>query len=113
MGRGAQSGGTKVLRMQLRRNGATAIVLQIQTCDKLHVRSRRTTALKELASVEKEAHAAGLVAIEFEARLALGEMERKAGQTVKARATLNALAQEAKARGFNLIAVKAGGAAPK
>ena len=67
-------------------------------------------ALKGLASVEKEAHAAGLVAIEFEARLALGEVERKAGQTAKARTTLNELAQEAKAKGFNLIAVKAGGA---
>jgi len=67
-------------------------------------------AMKGLASVEKEARAAGLVAIEFEARLALGEVERKAGQTAKSRATLNALAQEAKAKGFNLIAAKAGGA---
>jgi ATP/maltotriose-dependent transcriptional regulator MalT len=67
-------------------------------------------ALKGLASVEKEALAAGLVAIEFEARLALGEIERKAGQTAKARATLTALAQEAKAKGFNLVATKAGGA---
>jgi tetratricopeptide (TPR) repeat protein len=64
-------------------------------------------AIKGVASVEKEAHAAGLVAIEFEARLALGEVERKAGQTAKARATLNALAQEAKAKGFNQIASKA------
>jgi predicted negative regulator of RcsB-dependent stress response len=31
-------------------------------------------AMKGLASVEREAHAAGLVAIEFEARLALGEV---------------------------------------
>lgn len=67
-------------------------------------------ALKALAAGAKEAHAAGLVAIEFEARLALGEVERKAGQTAKARATLNSLAQEAKAKGFNLIAAKAGGA---
>jgi eukaryotic-like serine/threonine-protein kinase len=67
-------------------------------------------ALKGLASVEKESHAAGLVAIEFEARLALGEVEHEAGQTAKARATLNALAQEAKTKGFNLIAAKAGGA---
>jgi tetratricopeptide (TPR) repeat protein len=52
-------------------------------------------ALKGLASVEKQARAAGLVAIEFEARLALGEGERKAGRTAKARATLTALAQEA------------------
>jgi predicted negative regulator of RcsB-dependent stress response len=67
-------------------------------------------ALKGLASAEKEARAAGLVAIEFEARLALGEVEGKTGRTAKARATLNALAQEAKAKGFNLIAAKAGGA---
>ena len=66
-------------------------------------------AMKGLTSVAKEAHAAGLVAIEFEARLALGEVERKAGQTAKAQATLNALAQEAKAKGFNLIAAKASG----
>ncbi len=67
-------------------------------------------AMNGLTSVEKEAHAAGLVAIEFEARLALGEVEGKAGQPARARATLNALAQEAKAKGFNLIAAKAGGA---
>jgi tetratricopeptide (TPR) repeat protein len=67
-------------------------------------------AMKGLASVGKEARAAGLVAIEFEAQLALGEIERKAGQTAKAHATLNALAQEAKGKGFNLIAAKAGGA---
>jgi hypothetical protein len=77
-----------------------------------HVRAKkkRDSPKRGLASVEKEAHAAGLVAIEFEARLALGEMEHKAGQTAKARATLNALVQEAKAKGFNLIAAKAGGA---
>ena len=68
-------------------------------------------ALKGLASIEKEAHAAGLVAIEFEARLALGEVERKAGQTAKARVTLDVLAKEAKAKGFNLIAAKAAGPA--
>jgi predicted negative regulator of RcsB-dependent stress response len=64
-------------------------------------------AMKGLAAVERDAHAAGLVAIEFEARLALGEVERKAGQAAKARATLNAIAQEAKGKGFNLIAAKA------
>jgi hypothetical protein len=37
-------------------------------------------------------------------------VERKAGQTAKARTTLTALAQEAKVKSFNLIAAKAGGA---
>jgi hypothetical protein len=72
--------------------------------------AKQQDALKALAAVEKDARTAGLVAIEFEARLALGEVEGKAGQTAKARGTLNALAQEAKAKGFNLIAAKAGGA---
>jgi tetratricopeptide (TPR) repeat protein len=70
---------------------------------------KQQDAMKELATVEKDARAAGLVAIEFEARLALGETEIKAGQAAKGRATLTALAQEAKAKGFNLIAGKAAG----
>ncbi len=64
-------------------------------------------ALKALAAAQKEARSAGLVAIEFEARLALGEVEMKADNTAAGRATLRALAQEAKAKGFNLIAAKA------
>ena len=64
-------------------------------------------ALKALASAQKDAHAAGLVAIEFEARLALGEIEMKSGKAAAGRTTLRALAQDAKAKGFNLIATKA------
>ena len=66
-------------------------------------------ALKELATVEKDANAARLVAIEFEARLALGETEIKAGQAAKGRSTLSAFAREATAKGFNLMATKATG----
>jgi ATP/maltotriose-dependent transcriptional regulator MalT len=68
-------------------------------------------ALKALGTAQKEAHAAGLVAIEFEARLALGEIEMKADKAATGRAMLRALAQEAKAKGFNLIAAKASNAA--
>lgn len=64
-------------------------------------------ALKALGAAQKEARAAGLVAIEFEARLALGEIEIRAGRSANGQATLHALAQEAKSRGFNLIAAKA------
>ncbi len=68
-------------------------------------------ALKALSAAQKEAHAAGLVAIEFEARLALGEIETRADKAATGRAMLRALAQEAKAKGFNLVAAKASDAA--
>jgi tetratricopeptide (TPR) repeat protein/TolB-like protein len=64
-------------------------------------------ALKALAAAQKEARAAGLAAIEFEARLAAGEVEMKAGKAVAGRSSLRTLAQDAKAKGFNLIAAKA------
>jgi serine/threonine protein kinase/tetratricopeptide (TPR) repeat protein len=64
-------------------------------------------ALKALAAAQKESHAAGLVAIEFEARLALGQIELKSGRTADGRTKLQALAQESKAKGFNLVAAKA------
>lgn len=65
-------------------------------------------ALKVLASAQKEAHTSGLVAIEFEARLAIGQIEMKAGKSASGRTTLQTLARESRAKGFNLIAAKAG-----
>ena len=64
-------------------------------------------ALKALASAQKEAQTARLVAIDFEARLAMGEIEMKAGKSASGRATLQTLARESKAKGFMLIAAKA------
>jgi serine/threonine protein kinase/tetratricopeptide (TPR) repeat protein len=64
-------------------------------------------ALATLASARKDAQTAGLVEAEFEATLALGEAEIKAGNLVAGHSLLRTLAQRAKAKGFNLIATKA------
>jgi serine/threonine protein kinase/tetratricopeptide (TPR) repeat protein len=64
-------------------------------------------ALKSLATAQKEAHLAGMVQIEYDARLALGETQIASGRTNDGRATLQRLAQEAKAHGFALAAQKA------
>ena len=64
-------------------------------------------ALRALTSAQKEAHAGGMIQIEFDARLALGETQIASGQTNVGRTTLRQLAQDAKARGFKLTAQKA------
>ena len=51
-----------------------------------------------------------LVELQFEARLALGEIETKSGQTTIGRAHLQAVERDAKAKGFLLIARKAAAA---
>ncbi len=45
------------------------------------------------------------------ARLALGEREMKSGNAAEGKARLTALQKDAKAKGFNLVARKAGAAA--
>lgn len=62
---------------------------------------------KNLQSTLAEATRIGFVGYQFEARLALGEIELKSGDAVKGRAGLAALEKEAKAKGFGLIARKA------
>ena len=64
-------------------------------------------AIGMLLGVEKEARAAGLVGVEFEARLSLGEIELKSGKAAAGRARLQALAREAKQKGFGYIATRA------
>jgi eukaryotic-like serine/threonine-protein kinase len=64
-------------------------------------------ALKALAAAQKDAQTSGMVQIEYDARLALGETQMASGRTNDGRATLRRLAQEAKAHGFALTAQKA------
>jgi eukaryotic-like serine/threonine-protein kinase len=64
-------------------------------------------ALGALASAQKEAHAGGMIQIEYDARIALGETQLASGRKNEGRATLRQLAQDAKIRGFNLTAQKA------
>jgi tetratricopeptide (TPR) repeat protein/TolB-like protein/tRNA A-37 threonylcarbamoyl transferase component Bud32 len=64
-------------------------------------------ALRALTSAQKEARAGGMIQIEYDARLALGETQIASGHKSDGRATLRQLAQDAKARGFKLTAQKA------
>jgi DNA-binding winged helix-turn-helix (wHTH) protein/tetratricopeptide (TPR) repeat protein/TolB-like protein len=64
-------------------------------------------ARKELAAVIAKSRQLGFIGIELDARLALAEMEMKAGQTAAGRAHLAAIEADAKAKGYNLVARKA------
>jgi tetratricopeptide (TPR) repeat protein/tRNA A-37 threonylcarbamoyl transferase component Bud32/TolB-like protein len=64
-------------------------------------------ALRALASAQKEAQEGGMIQIEYDARLALGETQIASGRKNEGRATLRKLAQDANARGFKLTAQKA------
>jgi tetratricopeptide (TPR) repeat protein len=68
--------------------------------------SARATS-KELAAIVTQSRTMGYAGIELEARLALAEIEKQAGHTDTSRAQLTAIAAEAEAKGFHLIARKA------
>lgn len=71
---------------------------------------KRAEAVKSLESVLAEATRTGHLGLQFEARLALGEIEMQSGKTAAGRARLKALEKEAAAKGFGLIARKAAAA---
>ncbi len=80
--------------------------------------ARIATAFGDLADARKildsalaEATKANLLYFQYDARLALGELEMKAGQASAGRERLNALKKEATNKGFMLIARNAGAAA--
>ena len=64
-------------------------------------------ARKELSAIITKSRELGYMGIEFDARLALAEIEMKSGQTTAGREHLTAIEADAKARGYNLIARKA------
>jgi eukaryotic-like serine/threonine-protein kinase len=64
-------------------------------------------ARKELAAVIAKSQELGYLLVELDARLALAELEMKAGQTAEARAHLTAIEANAKAKRYNLVARKA------
>jgi eukaryotic-like serine/threonine-protein kinase len=66
-----------------------------------------TSSLKKQVA---EAQKAGFVGLQFDARLALGETEIKGGDTSAAKVELASLEQDAKAKGFVLVARKAAAA---
>jgi tetratricopeptide (TPR) repeat protein len=62
---------------------------------------------KELAAVIAKSEELGYLLVELNARLALAELEMKAGQTAEGRAHMTAIEADAKAKGYNLVARKA------
>jgi DNA-binding winged helix-turn-helix (wHTH) protein/Tfp pilus assembly protein PilF/TolB-like protein len=62
---------------------------------------------KELAAIITKSRELGYQGIELDARLALAEIEMKAGQVTAARAHLAAIEADAKGKGYNLVARKA------
>ena len=71
---------------------------------------KRTEAVNNLEAIIPEAAKLGFVEDEFEARLAIGEIEIESGRAAAGRARLAALERDAAARGFLLIARKAAAA---
>ncbi len=61
-------------------------------------------AAKTLEAMIGEATKSGLINLEFEARLALGEIELQSGNKAKGQARLESLEKDARAKGFGLIA---------
>ena len=70
----------------------------------------QAAATLSLTATLTDATRSGLVPSQYEARLALGRVEMAAGKTAEGRARLKALAREASAKGFGLIAKQALGA---
>jgi len=75
---------------------------------RLDTRSGKSAdAINALEGAVKDAHSAGLLQSEFEARLALGEARIASEQKSAGISMLQALARDAKARGYELVARKA------
>jgi DNA-binding winged helix-turn-helix (wHTH) protein/TolB-like protein len=64
-------------------------------------------ARKELVAIITKSREMGYMGIELDARLALAEIEMKAGQMTAGRAHLTTIEADAKAKGYNLVARKA------
>jgi tetratricopeptide (TPR) repeat protein len=71
------------------------------------VNSTSTAARKELDAAVAKSRELGYRGVELDARLALAEIEIKAGQTAAGRAHLSAIEADAKSKGYHLIARKA------
>ena len=88
-------------------NAESRLKFRIATARARAAMPRNADARKDLEGVLAEAARLGLSQYQFEARLALGEMEMKSKETATGRAHLAALERDATARGFLLIARKA------
>jgi tetratricopeptide (TPR) repeat protein len=81
---------------------------RIETAEKGFASSAAGNATRqELAAVIRKSREMGYMGFELDARLALAEIEMKAGQTAAGRAHLTTIEAHAKAKGYNLVARKA------
>ena len=69
--------------------------------------SQHDASRAQLDKILREAHARGFAGIEFEARLALAELDKASGRGAVARTELAALENGARSKGFGLVARKA------
>jgi DNA-binding winged helix-turn-helix (wHTH) protein/tetratricopeptide (TPR) repeat protein len=84
-------------------DGATVVAAQKDAAHSAAALAAR----RELTEIVAKAHKLGYRLIELDARLALAELEMRAGQTAEGRAHLTAIESEAKAIGYNLVVRKA------
>jgi serine/threonine protein kinase/tetratricopeptide (TPR) repeat protein/TolB-like protein len=85
---------------------ATRLAVRI-TAARAHSERSPAEAIKQLQSADDEATRSGYFRLAYDARLALGTIEIRAGQDRSGRARLENLKKEAAAKGFVLIARKA------
>jgi len=89
---------------------ATALDYTIADAQTRAALRKAADAKRELESTLEQTRKYGFVPEQFDARLALGEIQMKSGEGAAGRAILAALEKEAKAKGFLLIAHKAASA---
>ena len=89
----------------------THIIIAIVDASVRTALGQRTEAKKLLEQSVADTRKAGLLELQFEARLALGETEMNEGDLAVGRSALRTLQRDAKGKGFELIARKAAAAA--
>jgi ATP/maltotriose-dependent transcriptional regulator MalT len=89
----------------------TRIIIAITDARVRTARGQKTEAKKLLEQSVVDARKAGLLELQFEALLALGETEMNGGDLAVGRSALKTLQRDAKGKGFELVARKAAAAA--
>jgi len=89
-------------------NRLESVLVAIVAAQVKAARGQNAEALAQLKSALEGAGKMGLVPYQFEARLAIGQMEIKSGKAVAGRAHLAGLQKDAGAKGFLLVARQAG-----
>jgi eukaryotic-like serine/threonine-protein kinase len=89
----------------------TALSLSITRARLLAKNGKKTEADRELRQSQTRATEKGLLALDWQSRLAMAEIQKVSGQTPAARATLQLVQRQAGSKGFRFLARKAAAAA--